>query len=130
MTRLVLIVEDDIDLRPEVTEYLSRRGHRVVGCGSLAEARQALETALTSTTPPDRIICDIGLPDGDGLQLLEEFAPRLPMTAWLLMSGSHDFERLDTKLESFPLSHRPLVIEKPFSLQALLQFVDDDSTGR
>lgn len=127
MARSVLIIEDDEYLRPEMVEYLGRRGCRATGCGSLAEARRALEEALTSTAPPQCIICDIGLPDGDGFRLLEEFAPRLPTTRWLLMSGSHDFGRLDIKLRSLPDLPRPLVVEKPFSLRALQQFIEGNS---
>lgn len=124
MSFFILIVEDDEDLLPEMVEYLERRGFPVKGCGSLAAARQALETALTDADPPECVICDIGLPDGDGLRLLEEFAPRLAFTRWLLMSGSHDLDRLEVKLRAIPLAHPPMVIEKPFSLKDLRQFVE------
>jgi DNA-binding NtrC family response regulator len=129
MARFALIVEDDADLRPEMVEYLGRRGCCATGCGSLAEARQALGEALTNAAAPQYIICDIGLPDGDGLRLVEEFGALLPTTKWLLMSGNHDFERLDRELQSLPNLHQLLVIEKPFSLRVLQQFVDDNSSS-
>lgn len=125
MTRSVLIVEDDDDLRPELVEFLRKRGRRVSACGSLATAREALETMLVKRTPPEHVISDVGLPDGDGLRLFSEFAPRLAGTRWLLMSGSHDIERLTRTLRDLVTAHPPVVIEKPFSLKLLQRFVDD-----
>lgn len=125
MTSFVLIVEDDEDLRPELVEFLRRRGRRVRGCGSLAAARQALEETLAKRTAPQHIISDVGLPDGDGLGLFSEFAHRLPDTRWLLMSGSHDLDRLTKTLRHVVTPHPPLVIEKPFSLHVLQGFVDE-----
>jgi two-component system nitrogen regulation response regulator GlnG len=125
MAGFILIVEDDEDLRPELVEFLRRRGRRVKGCGSLAAARETLEETLAKGAAPQHIISDVGLPDGDGLALLSEFAHRLPDTRWLLMSGSHDVERLTKTLSKLVTPHRPLVIEKPFSLQVLQRFVDD-----
>lgn len=128
MAPFVLIVEDDEDLRPELVEFLRRRGRRVRGCDSLATARKTLEETLAKRTAPQHIISDIGLPDGDGLRLFSEFAHRLPDTRWMLMSGSHDVERLTTTLRDLVTPHPPLVIEKPFSLQVLQRFVDDRSS--
>jgi DNA-binding NtrC family response regulator len=125
MASFVLIVEDDEDLRPELVEFLRRRGRRVRGCGSLAAARETLEETLAKRTAPQHIISDVGLPDGDGLGLFSEFAHRLPDTRWLLMSGSHDLDRLTKTLRHLVTPHPPLVIEKPFSLHVLQKFVDD-----
>lgn len=125
MTRSVLIVEDDDDLRPELVEFLRKRGRRVSACGSLAAARETLEKMLAKHTPPVHVISDVGLPDGDGLRLISEFAPRLSDTRWLLMSGSHDIDRLTKTLRNLVTPHPPVVIEKPFSLKVLQRFVDD-----
>ena len=125
MPSFVLIVEDDEDLRPELVEFLRRRGRRARGCGSLAAARETLEETLAKRSAPQHIISDVGLPDGDGLRLFSEFAHRLPATRWLLMSGSHDLERLTKALRDLATPNRPLVIEKPFSLQVLQSFVDE-----
>lgn len=91
----------------------------------MAAARQALEETLAKRTAPQHIISDVGLPDGDGLGLFSEFAHRLPDTRWLLMSGSHDLDRLTKTLRHVATPHPPLVIEKPFSLHVLQGFVDE-----
>lgn len=63
----VLILEDERDLREEIADYLLNIGHEV----------KAVETnkqflAYASTQSPDIAIIDRMLPDGDGLQLIEE----------------------------------------------------------
>ena len=67
----ILVVEDDADLCVEIVEYLERRNHRVSGCGTMAVARQAL-AALVAKSELDGVVCDVGLPDGDGLRLYTE----------------------------------------------------------
>jgi DNA-binding response OmpR family regulator len=61
----VLIVEDETLLRRCLTRLLERSGHRVVPAGSLEEARELLREQ-----PVDAAILDVGLPDGNGLDLL------------------------------------------------------------
>jgi DNA-binding NtrC family response regulator len=123
----VVIVEDDDDLRPEIADYL-RRSHKVViPCASLAEARAALEKAMAEGMHPKAVICDIGLPDGDGLDLFLAFAGRLPGSQWILMSGSHDLSRLADRLNGMQGVPPPTVVEKPLPLATLKSLVGDSS---
>jgi DNA-binding NtrC family response regulator len=117
----ILVVEDDADLRVEIVEYLERRGHGVTGCGTVAAAREALATMA----PPDATICDVGLPDGDGVRLYVENAARTPHCRWILMSGAHDLERLQRELTG--LESRPIVLEKPLPLRSLFKALSGDS---
>lgn len=66
METRVLIVEDEATLRRTLAAYLAGRGIAVVEAGSLAEARDALRARVF-----DALVLDVGLPDGDGLDLLE-----------------------------------------------------------
>lgn len=59
-----LVVEDEASVRGLLTELLEAEGFRVESTGSLGGARRALEG-----TPPDLVVLDRGLPDGDGLEL-------------------------------------------------------------
>lgn len=59
---MILIVDDDDDLRAMVEVILTGRGYRVVGASSGA---QAYAVAVVET--PDLILMDIGMPDVDGL---------------------------------------------------------------
>jgi CheY-like chemotaxis protein len=62
----VLVVEDDAYFRGLVTRILEEWGHEAVEAGSVAEA-----LAEVSERRPDIVLTDIGLPDGDGLELAE-----------------------------------------------------------
>ena len=112
----ILVVEDDADLCVEIVEYLERRNHRVSGCGTMAVARQVL-AALVAKDELDGVICDVGLPDGDGLRLYIESEAETPNCRWILMSGAHDMERLRLVLRD--LKTKPVVLEKPLPLKML-----------
>jgi DNA-binding response OmpR family regulator len=61
-TRQILIVDDDNDLRQALGEQLALHPEFAVAqAPNVASARQAM-----STTPPDIVIMDVGLPDMDG----------------------------------------------------------------
>lgn len=66
MTLRVLVVEDDREIRALMQSSLSVEGFEVQTAVSLQEA-----LALLRHSPPDVIVLDLGLPDGDGLQLVQ-----------------------------------------------------------
>jgi two-component system CheB/CheR fusion protein len=61
----LLVVEDDADTRDMLVLVFERSGARVEAVASAAEAKDALRRAS-----PDLLICDIGLPGEDGLELI------------------------------------------------------------
>lgn len=61
----VLLVEDNLRLSTLIRRGLEKEDFTVDGVGTLADADAALGTA-----PYDVVILDLGLPDGDGLDLL------------------------------------------------------------
>ena len=69
MSQRVLLVEDDRVLRSSLREALSVEGYDLRAAASLADARAQLRHA-----PPgeaiDLVLLDLGLPDGDGRDLL------------------------------------------------------------
>jgi DNA-binding NtrC family response regulator len=118
----ILVVEDDADLCVEIVEYLERRNHRVSGCGTVAAARQAL-AEMIAKAELDGVVCDVGLPDGDGLRLYIESAAQTPNCRWILMSGAHDMERLRLVLKDMKI--RPVVLEKPLPLRRLCDVLEE-----
>ena len=78
----ILLVENHADTRLSLTMLLEQVGHTVAGCETM---QQALE--LLSLQEWDVLVSDIGLPDGDGWELLERARPRSPLYA-IAMSGS------------------------------------------
>ena len=61
----VLVVEDEAPMRRFLRAALTSHGFRVVEAGTMHDAEQAATEA-----PPDAILLDLGLPDGDGMDLL------------------------------------------------------------
>jgi DNA-binding response OmpR family regulator len=66
MNPTVLIVDDSLTVRMNLTEILENAGLKSQACATLAEARNAAEDRFAL------VILDILLPDGDGIELLED----------------------------------------------------------
>jgi putative two-component system response regulator len=78
----VLVVDDDPSVRVLLTHILCTEGYRCAGAESIAEARGQLADA-----PFDVILCDVGLPDGSGLDLVAEAVAADEQLAALVVSG-------------------------------------------
>ena len=118
MTVTVVVTEDEPATRELIAGYLARRGNRVTGCATLAEADRAL-----SEVRPDVIICDVGLPDGNGATFCMNNAARVPHAQWLLMSGQTDMLRQSRTLRKSPDAPPFSVFDKPVPMRALDDFI-------
>jgi DNA-binding response OmpR family regulator len=119
----ILVVEDDVDLRAEIVGFLRRRSHEVVTSGSIAAAHEALQEMLADGQMPEAVICDVGLPDGDGVDFCVAAAASVPACRWLLLSGGHDFTRLESQLAGQAgLTH--IIVEKPIHMELLQRFLE------
>ena len=78
MTR-ILLVDDEAPIRRAVRRFLEHHGFEVGVAENLAEAR-----ALAAADPYDLQLVDLRLPDGEGIELLPEFAhtPTVIMTSY------------------------------------------------
>jgi two-component system response regulator AtoC len=102
----LLIVEDDPLLLSVLAERLRREGLEVTAAATLAEARQALDAA-----EPDVGLLDLRLPDGEGLALLREHAPK-SATVWVVMTAH---ATVSSAVEALKLGAKDY-LEKPFTL--------------
>jgi len=82
MLRRLLIVEDDAPLRQMLTWELEDLGYAVTAVGSCREA-----LALISRSGFDLALLDYGLPDGNGIELMEQLHSRWPELSVVLNSG-------------------------------------------
>ncbi len=82
--RAILIVDDSLTVRMDLGEALEAAGFRPVPCATIAEARVALRTQ-----PIALAILDVRLPDGDGIELLEQLRndPTLSAMPVLMLSS-------------------------------------------
>jgi len=67
---VALIVDDEPRSLSAMTELVEKEGFSVSSAGSLAEARDAIAKAH-----PDVVLIDLMLPDGNGLELLQDMDP-------------------------------------------------------
>lgn len=88
----VLLVDDHEDTNRSLILLLRRRGYEVDAATSLASAVELVSEA----EPFDVLVADMGLPDGNGLDLLPQLSPR-PRFGGIVVSGfapTEDSERL------------------------------------
>lgn len=82
----ILFVEDHASFRQALTEVLGRADlGEVSQAGTLAEGRE-----LGSPGEVDIAIVDLGLPDGDGLELIGELRTAIPRAPVLVLTVSVD----------------------------------------
>jgi DNA-binding response OmpR family regulator len=105
----ILVVEDSPEYAQLVTAVLRAEQHEVMTATTLSAARDRMRS-----TPPDVVILDLTLPDGDGLDLCQEI--RQNSGAFVIMLTGRDDE-VD-KLVGFRLGADDYVT-KPFSPREL-----------
>jgi len=83
MSGAVLIVDDSLTVRMSLLELLNAAGLQSEACSTIAEARQALATSNYAL-----VVLDVLLPDGDGVELLQEIRamPAAEGTAVMMLS--------------------------------------------
>lgn len=114
MSPVVLLVEDDRELRNTLRDALSVEGYQVRASASLADARALLAHAVSSGGL-DLVLLDLGLPDGDGETLLFQLR-REQATPVIVVSARHGD---DPKVRLLDAGADDYLV-KPFSLAELL----------
>ena len=105
----ILLVEDHKPTRDALAHLLTRRRHEVVSADSLAAARAAAGKGAF-----DLLISDIGLPDGNGYDLMTELRGRNGLVGIALTGYGMD-EDVDRSQAAGFAAH----LTKPVSVQAL-----------
>jgi DNA-binding NarL/FixJ family response regulator len=82
----VLVVDDHVEFRGEACALLELDGFDVVG--EAGTAREAL--ALARRLRPEVVLLDVGLPDGDGLELAARMREQSPGVVVVLISGRRE----------------------------------------
>jgi PAS domain S-box-containing protein len=116
---IILVVEDQIDNRNSLCDFLTAKGYRIVSAWNGAEA---IERA--KEFHPDIILMDIQMPVMDGLEAIRRLKampdftqiPIIALTA-LVMPGDRD-RCLEAGANEY--------LEKPFSLQKILKVLQNE----
>ncbi len=107
----VLVVEDDRPLRSTLVATLKAEGYLPLEAGSVSGARELLRESV-----PDLTILDLGLPDGDGMDLLAALRSAGALMPILVLTARGDE---DSKVKALDLGADDYVT-KPFGVAELL----------
>jgi CheY-like chemotaxis protein len=102
----ILLVEDHTDTRQAIRMWLEMCGHSVI------EAHDVRPGLAAGARFFDLLLCDIGLPDGDGWTLLQTLSKSRSITAIAISGYCSPADVARSKAAGF-LAH----LAKPFSLE-------------
>lgn len=110
----VLVVDDEAEIRSSLRGVLNDEGIRVLEAENGGQAMELLRAER-----PELMLLDVWMPELDGIQLLRQLQDEPYRPDVIMISGHGNIEAAvqATKLGAFDF------IEKPFSIEALLQVV-------
>lgn len=109
MSKTILVVDDEKDIRISLTGILEDEGYHVLTAASGTEALEGVQQDL-----PDLILLDIWMPGMDGLETLEKLKILFPKITVIMISGHGTIETAvkATKLGAFDFIEKPLSLDK------------------
>jgi DNA-binding response OmpR family regulator len=118
----VLVLDDEPAIVELVTRLLARSGYSVAGS---QRARAALEELRRQ--PYDTVLCDIRMPDMDGIAFHRQLqaAQLNPAPRLIIMTGDTN----NARTEDFLQRHNLPVLRKPFTRQELLAAMNTPTTN-
>lgn len=114
----ILLVEDHNQTRTTLARLLTQRGHEVATADSM---EQALERAQTFAF--DLLLSDLGLPDGNGHELMKELRKKRPVFRGIALSGYGMDSDVRESLDAGFQAH----LTKPVDIQALEKILEQPS---
>lgn len=103
-----MIVEDDDLIASSLARALTAAGHVVTVAASIVEAGPELASA-------DLVLCDLGLPDGDGLDLITRFTTEHPAVPVIALTARAEEADVVAGLSAGAVDY----VTKPFRLAEL-----------
>ncbi len=109
MSKTILVVDDEKDIRTSLTGILEDEGYQVITATSGIEAVETVRQDL-----PDLVLLDIWMPGIDGLETLERLKSLFPSLTVIMISGHGTIETAvkSTKLGAYDFIEKPLSLDK------------------
>nr|MBP8777744.1 sigma-54-dependent Fis family transcriptional regulator [Bacteroidaceae bacterium] len=82
MTNKILIIDDEVQIRTLLKRMLELEGYEVFLAPDCQSALKSLELHL-----PDAILCDVFLPDGNGVSLIVDIKRKAPLSEVILLTA-------------------------------------------
>ena len=112
----ILLVEDEDSVRDLTSEWLARRGYRVL---SASNGSEALEIARNSKHSVQLLLTDVVLPGMSGASLGKTLSAKLPALQVIYMTGYSEFQSYGHELP------QNRVLQKPLTKETLLREVGE-----
>lgn len=95
----VLVVEDDQWVRSDLVQQI-KADTRLVLRAALATRQSALEWIGRQTKAVDVLLCDLGLPDGSGLDVIRVASSTMPQCETMVISMFGDLDNVLSSIEA------------------------------
>ena len=115
MSVTILIVDDEERARSHISAFLNHQDYEVLEAGDMATARRIINEGRA-----DIVLLDIGLPDGNGLMLLEE-TTRMPVRPPVIVITGHTEVELAVDAMDIGASY---FLHKPVRFEKLLERIE------
>lgn len=122
----VLIIDDEAEIRRNLTVGLTQEDYAVVACPDGISAVHELNQAREKGIAYDYLVTDIFMPDIDGLKILKVIKNQYPDLPVLVITGFGDERLMLTALSE----HNTGYLDKPFEIAELVSALDELSPGR
>jgi two-component system chemotaxis response regulator CheY len=121
----VLIIDDEAEIRRNLTVGLTQEGYNVVACPDGISAIHELDGAREKGIAYDYLVTDIFMPDIDGLKILKVIKVQYPDLPVLVITGFGDDSLKMTALSE----HNTGYLDKPFEIPDLVNALEELSPG-
>ena len=111
----LLIVDDEASIRDMLAFFFHKRGFEVMTASNFTEGQSSV---LRST--PDLVLCDIKMPDGNGLDLLKKIKSESPKTPVIMITAHTSTADAIDAMKAGAVDY----IAKPFNVEELGLIVD------
>ncbi|HMA77141.1 MAG TPA: response regulator [Candidatus Krumholzibacteriaceae bacterium] len=121
----VLIIDDEAEIRRNLTVGLTQEGLSAVSCPDGISAIHELENSREKGIKYDYLITDIFMPDIDGLKILKVIKKQYPDLPVLVITGYGD---VSLELEAIS-EHNTGYLDKPFEISELVEALKELTPG-
>lgn len=121
----VLIIDDEAEIRRNLTIGLTQEGYSAVACPDGISAIHELENSLEKGINYDYLITDIFMPDIDGLKILKVIKRQYPNLPVLVITGYGD---VGMELEAVS-EYNTGYLDKPFEISELVEALEELTPG-
>ncbi len=122
----VLIIDDEAEIRRNLTIGLTQEDYSVVACPDGISAIHELNSARNKGIAYDFLVTDIFMPDIDGLKILKVIKNQYPDLPVLVITGFGDERLMVTALSE----HNTGYLDKPFEIPDLVEALEELSPGK